>query len=219
MGCSSKTNTGENKMQVTASSEEEVDSQSNITFNSSDTSVIISDVDSATEIEDYPYYYKEDYDDAFGNSYLYEDGNLVMCLSMVESYYERTEITPNMFLANHSELCKDGTESLNSTQITNFIESLGLGCVETSFELKTASDSLKTLYGCILLFIPHNSVYGNGGSYLLLTGISGTEFIVHDPSKRSENINILEKRDNQIVYNATTLTAAASNSSKMWIIY
>ena len=130
----------------------------------------------------YPYYYKEDYKEQFGDSYLYEDGNLVMCLSMIESYYKRIEITPDMFLINHNDLCEKGTESLNSAKIQQFIEDIGLGCVEADYDLKTASDSLKTLHGCILVYIPHNSVYGVGGSYLLITGISDTEFIVHDPS-------------------------------------
>ncbi len=190
-----------------------------VTFFSTDDSVVLSEDAPAKEIEDYPYYYKEDYEEQFGDSYLYEDGNLVMCLSMIESYYKRIEITPDMFLINHNDLCEKGTESLNSAKIQQFIEDIGLGCVEADYDLKTASDSLKTLHGCILVYIPHNSVYGVGGSYLLITGISNTEFIVHDPSKESENANIIERRDNQAIYNATTLTAAASKSSKMWIIY
>ena len=113
-----------------------------VTFFSTDDSVVLSEDAPAKEIEDYPYYYKEDYEEQFGDSYLYEDGNLVMCLSMIESYYKRIEITPDMFLINHNDLCEKGTESLNSAKIQQFIEDIGLGCVEADYDLKTASDSL-----------------------------------------------------------------------------
>lgn len=189
-----------------------------VTFDTDDSTVTFSDANTK-KIEDFPYYYKEDYHNDFGDSSIDINGNLVVCLSMIESRYKEIEIPPDIFLTNHPELCKDGSESLNSVQIAGFIQSIGLGCVEDIFKLKTASDSIKTLHGCILVYIPHNSVYGKGGSYLLITGIEGQNFIVHDASRASQEKNKLEISDGNIIYDATELTAVASKSSKMWIIY
>ncbi len=196
----------------------ETNNTGNVTFNTDDSNVTFSDADTK-KIEDFPYYYKEDYHNEFGDSSIDINGNLVVCLSMIESRYKEIEIPPDMFLINHQELCKNGSESLNSAQIAGFIQSIGLGCVEDTFKLKTASDSIKTLHGCILVYIPHNSIYGKGGSYLLITGIEGQNFIVHDASKVSQDKNKLEASDGDIIYDSTELTAVASKSSKMWIIY
>ena len=190
-----------------------------ITFSSDIDGISLDDL-KEVEYESFPYFYQEDYSAKFGDSTIADTGNLVTCLSMVESYYEKVEVTPDLFIEKHSELCENGTESLNSSQISNFIEELGLGCVKEEFDLKMASDSLKTLHGCIIVFIPHNSVYGEGGSYLLITGIYEDKFIVHDPVKESMNRNkCVNTETDDIIYNATVLTASASDSSSMWIIY
>lgn len=216
-GCGNQSNVASSIAEIYTN--EQKQSQSTMTFNTTDDSVTISKGGEVKKIEAFPYFYKEDYDNPFGDSTLYENGNLVVCLSMIESYYKEEEITPDAFLINHAGLCKDGSASLNSGQITYFIEDLELGCIEDEFKLKEASDSLKTLHGCILVYIPHNSIYGKGGSYLLITGIDGENFIVHDASKSSEEKNALGKTDEDVIYDATELTAIASKSSRMWIVY
>ena len=52
-----------------------------------------------------------------------------------------------------------------------------------------------------------------------MTGIDGENFIVHDASKSSEEKNALGKTDEDVIYDATELTAIASKSSRMWIVY
>ncbi len=167
-----------------------------------------------------PYFYKDFYDEEFGDDKICDNGNLVACLSMLESYYLDLQITPDVFVERHSELCDNGCESLNSSEITSFIESLNVGCIEDDFSVKEAVTKLKSLHGYILVYIPHTSIYGKGGSYLIIAGTYDDYFIVHDPSKISENKNkVSETKEKEILYNATQLTLAASNDSKMWIIY
>lgn len=167
-----------------------------------------------------PYFYQDNYDTEFGEDTVCNNGNLVTCLSMLESYYLDSEITPDIFTERHDDLCKQGSDSLNSSQITEFINSLNVGCIEAEFSVKEAVTKLKSLHGFVLVYIPHTSIYGKGGSYLIISGIYNDYFIVHDPSKISENNNKTSYSENgDILYNATQFTLAASTDSKMWVIY
>lgn len=167
-----------------------------------------------------PYFYQDSYDIKFGEDRICDNGNLLTCLSMLESYYLDKEITPDVFVARHSELCSNGYKSLNADEITNFIETLNVGCIEEDFSVKEAVTKLKSLHGYILVYIPHTSIYGKGGSYLIIAGTYNDYFIVHDPSKISEDSNkASETKDGEMLYNATQFTLAASKDSKMWVIY
>ncbi len=180
---------------------------------------INSDEDENDSFDIVPIYYQNDYSDIqFDDGTIASKGNLVTCLAMLESYYSGKEITPETFIDEHSSDCSRGIKGLNSASITKYVDSYGLELIEANFDFSKACEHIKKYQAKVLLKIPHNSIFGKGTSYIILTGISDKGFIVRDPNKN--NINIYGKKINEAeyIYDAYLISIAASNSSKMYIM-
>lgn len=182
--------------------------------------IVVEEVNEATDeyLGDVPMYFQNDYRDiAFGDSTVAQQGNLVTCLSMLESYYLNENVTPDIFISKHPEDCSKGIKGLNSNSISKYASLYNVELTETNFDFTEALEHIRRYQAKIILKIPHNSIFGTGTSYMLLTGIKDGGFIVCDPNK--DNIdNFATKVDNYYIYDAYLVSVAASNSSIMYIM-
>lgn len=166
-----------------------------------------------------PIYYQNNYRDVtFGDTTIAQEGNLVTCLAMLESYYKNKSITPDIFVATHSNDCIKGIDSLNSNSIAKYANYYGSELEAVEFDFKTACEHIKRYQAKIILKIPHNSVLGNGTSYILLTGISENGIIVRDPNKDNIESYGIREENGEYSYEPYLLSIAASRSSVMYIL-
>lgn len=223
-GCSSNKSTSVNNNEICNTETPETSTQKeNIPTVSSNVGITLDSVGSEIELqEEYyteiPAFYQTDYSDIpFGTSTIGESGNLLTCLSMIESYVTYKTVTPDMFVQIHEDLCANGTNSLTEDSIYSLAKALNKTVTKESFEIENVTSYLLDRNGILLLHIPHNSIYGMSSSYLIITGLNENGVEVRDPVR--ENIDTFANSNyNKPTYSIYDLCIAASTDSIIYVL-
>ncbi len=173
-----------------------------------------------------PIYYNEDYSNVgYGNSTLGNDGDLITCLAMIESYLSGLDnITPESFLSDHDDFIDENgrvEEDLFSliARVNDF------SYEKTTFSPDIAMKKIRLDLGVCLVKINHNSIFGQKPHYIILTGLDTkttryATFVVRDPSKViSEKYAVGFNGNDEPLYRITDLTAILSTSSEMYMFW
>lgn len=177
-------------------------------------------VSAASEWESMPYFHKEDYSGGFGDETIATNGNLVTVFAMLENYYVDNTIIPDTFAEKYAKWCSDGSNSLNHDVIPQYAKEIGMECEVYDYDFQTLSDALKILHGCVIVYIPHNSVYGQGGAYLLVTEAREDGLVIHDPCNATKEVGLsYEDEYGDLVYNPRSLAGSAGDGGIMYVIY
>ena len=165
------------------------------------------------ELLTFPLYYQQDYADVpFKDKTVAEYGSLITCLSMMESFYQADFITPDVFLENHSN-----AEESSDALLQDFADYNGRTLHTYDFDAELLGSFLVNERREVLLFIPHSSVFGDTGSYMILTGTTvDGRIYVRDPIQNNIN-NWGTFIGDEPTYDATVLCEQASSSSKMYV--
>lgn len=161
----------------------------------------------------FPLYYQQDYSDVpLKDKSVAEYGSLITCLSMLESFYQADFITPDIFLANHAN-----TEMASDILLQDFAGYNGRTLHTYDFDAELLGSFLVNERREVLLYIPHSSIFGDTGSYMILTGttIDGRIY-VRDPNQNNIN-NWATIIEDEPTYDATVLCEQASSSSIMYV--
>ena len=220
-GCSSRKVSNSNKSSeitepdTTADCIPTVISNTGITLDNSNTAIELQE----NYYPEIPAFYQSDYKDIpFGNSTIQKDGNLLTCLSMIESYITYKTVTPDLFVKVHDKLCTSGSNTLNEDSIYTFAETLNKNITKERFEIENISTYLLKQNAIVLLHIPHNSMYGMSSSYLIITGMNENGVEVRDPVRTNVDSFGHSNYDNP-TYSIYNLCIAASTDSFVYIIY
>lgn len=167
-----------------------------------------------------PELYQKDFDNVwFNGGTVAENGNLLVCLCMLASYYQQHWILPSDFIAEYSEyISDDGNIDIYGAS-NAFLESNAHITIET-FDFKKASEYLINDSAIILLRIKNPSIYSEYSTYLILTGIGDGYISVRDPIYQN-----LEKHSYNYddyagyYYSAYDVLISAGNDTTMYVYH
>lgn len=168
---------------------------------------------------DFPLYYQQDYADVeFGHSTVAKQGNLLTCLSMIDTYLSNTFINPKEFIGKYkNHIQADG--SISKTDIMNEMANNAHSSYTTrKFDLDEVIKSLDIDRSIILLEINHPSIYCDTSTYMiLLSNDTKGNLEVRDPNLFNIEKFNKSKESSQVLYSVTNLCVAAGNSSDMYV--
>ena len=220
-GCSSRNTSNSTNDSEIIESDVKADNVPNVISNAG---ITLDNRDTEVELQEnyypeIPAFYQSDYPNIpFGNSTIQKGGNLLTCLSMIESYITYKTITPDLFIEVHDKLCSAGSDTLTEDSIYDFAESLNKNVTKEKFEIENISSYLLKQHAILLLHIPHNSMYGMSSSYLIITGMNENGVEVRDPVRTNVDSFGHSNYDNP-TYSIYDLCTAASTDSFVYIIY
>ena len=177
-----------------------------------------------TEMLDYiPTYYTDDYIDvSVGNTTLGEHGELICLLASIDAYTSGNYLmTPEMFIDKYSRYVDQDANI--SEKIYKEICNEGVTCDTQTFSPWDAANALYVKKAIILLHINHDSLYGKGSTYLLLTGMQDDEsgiacFAVKDSiSSRAKDNSLGTGENGDLLYRMSDVAAMASDDSVMYV--
>lgn len=132
-----------------------------------------------------PMYYQQDYGNVcYGENTIAESGNLITCLSMLDSLYKSEYITPDVFVEDYSQyICPEGVISPESL-INAVAQGNGRKLYKTPLKAKNLPYYVIENRLAVLVHIPHSSIYGQNSSYIIITDIDEEgNIVVRDPNK------------------------------------
>ena len=157
-----------------------------------------------------PLYYNEDYP-AIQKEYQSTSAmSLLTCLSMINSYYSSSYVTPTEYSTAHESILSATVDQ----NISDMAKSVNMTVDKYNFDTEKLSDLLVTDRKLVLLYIPHSSKFGSYSSFLILTGADAGDIFVRDPNSNNSN---LYRPLTEPSCDYFTLCEQASSSSFMYV--
>ena len=149
-----------------------------------------------------------------------EKGQLITCLSMIDSFWNGKTVTPDKFIKEYKSYIKsDGSCDIDAIS-EEIMKDDSMTYEKMDFDAMIMSEKISKNQAVVLLEICHNSIYGKGKSYMIITGIAEEGYAcVRDPNKwNNDNLASQYKTDmDETLYPLTEVLASAGNDSTMYI--
>lgn len=157
-----------------------------------------------------PLYYNNDYPDIQKEYQSISAMSLLSCLSMLNSYYSSSYVTPIEYSDTHKSIISTSVEQ----NIYDMADSLNMTVDKYSFDTETLSNLLTDDRKVVLLYIPHTSIFGKHSSFMLLTGVNAGNIYIRDPNNQNTG---LYKTDSEPFCDCFTLCEQASSSAFIYV--
>lgn len=161
-----------------------------------------------------PLYYQQDYIDVpYNNGTIATNGNLITCLSMLDSFYNFDFITPDSYLDTYDVNGITGEDLINE-----FAEHNNREVIKYSFDAETLGFFLVNERREVLVHITHPSIYGSTSSYIIVTTCTADGMLcVRDPNQWNIDNYAIFSYDEEFLYDPTVFCEQASSSSEMYV--
>ena len=162
-----------------------------------------------------PLYYQQDFDDIpYNTGTIATDGNLITCLSMLDSFYNCDFITPSNYLDTYNV-----SGLIGEDLIAEFGEHNNRQVLKFAFDAETLGFFLVTERREVLVHITHPSIYGTTSSYVIITTCTADgKLCVRDPNEWNiDNYATYSYNDDEPLYDPTVFCEQASGTSEMYI--
>ena len=148
-----------------------------------------------------------------------KQGGLITCLSMLDSFYECTFNTPDIFMEKYKEYFReDGTynaEELISAVARNNYRKM----YKFPFTVDNLAEYVGTHRYAVLVHINHPSIYGNSSSYIIVTGITmDGQLYVRDPNKDNIKLYAQTEEGGETIYNSFDLVFSAGSNATIYVL-
>lgn len=166
-----------------------------------------------------PMYFQQDYKDIpFGNSTIGSCGNLLVCLSMMESKICNDYINPVDFMKKYELYLSD--KGINKSVLQKMASNDNRDLRIETFDLKALGEYLRVNRLPVLIRINKPSKYCETSTYIIAIGFDETGLIkIRDPNQA--NISKFAKitEDGETWYDPTSICQAIGNDSLMYIFF
>lgn len=170
-----------------------------------------------------PNIFVQDYEDVKinNNHTIGKRGTQIVSLCMLESFWNNKMITPDEFIDKHKDFISNNA-IINIDDIASSLVNLD----EVEYVKDTFNPENMVTYfdeysdTTVLLEIPHNSKYGKGCAYLIITGISDDGYVaIRDPNKWNIEQYAMDFKtmNGEYLYPLADVLCSAGNNSTMYI--
>lgn len=167
-----------------------------------------------------PMYYQKDFKHiSRGSLNIAENGNLITCLSMMDSQYSADYITPDKFLDKYKDFITDEGAYDKESLIRAVAEQNNRILTIEPLDVLKLPVYLETYNLNVLVHINHPSIYGDSSSYIVLTGITEDgNLYVRDPIYTNRK-NIAKVYENgETVYSSFELFLEAGSDATVYVM-
>lgn len=164
-----------------------------------------------------PQYFQQDYTDvSYGKDTIALSGNMVTCLSMIDSYYSSQFINPEKFLDKYSNYINEDGITDEAALISEIGQSMHLNVKPETLDVKRLARYLTVYQVPVLLKIEHPSIYGRYSACMLITGVTDNgDFIVRDPDMSNYSSSNTNDKG-EMIYSNFDLIAEAGNTAVIY---
>lgn len=167
-----------------------------------------------------PMYYQKDFEDIqMGDLNIAKNGNLITCLSMMDSQYSADYITPDKFLEKYSMYINEDGSFDKVALIQAVAENNYRKLTIESLDVLKLPVYLETYQLNVLVHINHPSIYGDNSAYMVITGITPEgNLYVRDPiyKNREEYATVTEQ--GETVYSSFDFFLEAGKDATVYVM-
>lgn len=180
------------------------------------------DVDEGPEGTFYtvPMYFQQEFENVeFRHLNVSESGNLITCLAMLDSYYDGSFVTPDLFLEKYKDFFNsDGTYDAKLL-MEKVAENNNYNVTEVPLNPYTLEQYVRDNNVPVLVHINHASIYGQNSSYIIITEITDDgQLMVRDPNKSNVEKYATTLENGETIYNSFDFFFSAGKDATAYII-
>ncbi len=170
-----------------------------------------------------PNIFIQDYEDVKINSKktIGSNGEQIVSLCMIKSFWNNKKITPEEFVEEYKNAIDNNgivdIDAISDTLVNKEDVEYAKDVFNPEVMVSYFTDHSDTT---VLIEIPHNSKYGKGCSYLIITGISDDGYVaIRDPNKWNieQYAMDFQTMDGEYLYPLADVLCSAGNNSTMYI--
>lgn len=167
-----------------------------------------------------PMYFQQEFENVeFGRLNASENGNLITCLSMLDSFYASDYITPDEFVEKYKSYISEDGEYTPDEIINAVATGNNRVMTKVPLDVYTLKQYVKDYYLAVLVHINHASIYGEDSSYLIITDITDDgKLIVRDPNKSNIDKYATIRDGGETIYETFDFFLAAGRNATVYVL-
>ena len=165
------------------------------------------------------YFQQEFYEIEIGAFNVAKNGNLITCLSMLDSFYECDFVTPDMFIEKYKDYIRENGTYDADELISAVATENNRKMYKFPFTAENLAEYVGTYRYAVLVHINHPSMYGNSSSYIIVSGITMEgQLYVRDPNKDNIKNYAIVEESGETIYDAFSLVFSAGSDATIYVL-